>query len=86
MGSGYGILSLSVALIVAVSIPFTRRLSVWGTGVVSCGFWFALLLLIIEVVVSIMFVVTVRYYKERRREDVLPNEHIFAEQYYANDH
>ena len=86
VGSGYGILSLSVALILAVSIPFTRRLSVWGTGVVSCGFWFALLLLIIEVVVSIMFVVTMRYYKKRKREDVLPNEHIFAEQYYANDH
>ena len=86
VGSGYGILSLSVALIVAVSVPFTRRLSVWGTGMVSCGFWFALLLLIIEVVVGIMFVVTVRCYKERKREDVLPNEHIFAERYYANDH
>ena len=86
VGSGYSILSLSTALIVAVSIPFTRRLSVWGTGVVSCGFWFALLLLIIEVILGIMFVVTVRYYKERKREDVLPNEHIFAERYYANDH
>ena len=86
VGSGYGTLSLSAALIVAVSVPFTRRLSVWGTGVVSYGFWFALLLLIIEVVVGIMSVVTVRCYKKRKREDVLPNEHIFAERYYANDY
>ena len=26
-----------------------------------------------------------KYYKGRKREDVLPNEHIFAERYYDND-
>jgi peptide/histidine transporter 3/4 len=86
VGSGYGILSLSAALIAAASIPFTRRLSVWGTGVISCGFWFGLLLLIVEVLVGIVFLVAARYYKKRKREDVLPNEHIFAERYYANDY
>ena len=86
VGSGYGILSLSAALSVAASIPFTKRLPVWRTGVVSCGFWFTLLLLIVEVTMGIMFMVTVRYYKKRKREGVLPNEHIFAEQYYANDY
>ena len=85
VGSGYSILSLSAALIAAASIPFTRQLSVWGTGVISCGFWFALLLVVVEIVVGVMFMVVARYYKKRKREDVLPNEHIFAERYYAND-
>ena len=86
VGSVYGILSLSAALITAASIPFTRRFPVWGTGLLSCGFWLALLLLIVEVVAGIMFVMAARYYKKRKREDVLPNEHIFAEQYYENDY
>ena len=85
VGGGYGIFSLSAALVAAASIPFTRRLSVWGTGVTSCGFWFALLLLVVEVVVAIMLMVAAKYYKKRKREDVLPNEHIFAERYYEND-
>ena len=86
VGSAYGILSLSTALIAAVSVPFTRRLPVWGTGVISCGFWLAVFLLVVEVVMGVMFVVAIRYYKKRKREDVLPNEHIFAERYYAVDY
>jgi hypothetical protein len=31
-------------------------------------------------------VIAMMLYKKRKREDVLPNEHIFAERYYANDY
>ena len=84
VGSAYGMYSLFAALSIAVSVPFTRRLSpwTWGTGVLSCSFWYTLLLLIIEIIVYIVLVVMEKFYKKRKREDVLPNEHIFAERYY----
>ena len=85
-GCGYGMLCLSAALTIVISIPFTKRLSIWGSGVTSCEFWYTLLLLIIEILACIMLVVTLKLYKKRKREDVLPNEHIFAERYYAKDH
>ena len=36
-GTAYGMFLLSAALGITISIPFTKRLSVWGTGVISCG-------------------------------------------------
>ena len=85
MGTGYGMLALSCALGIAVSIPFTERLSIWNTGAVSSGFWYALLLLVMELSVGILLILTIRWYKKRKREDVLPNEHIFAERYYRRE-
>ena len=85
VGSTYGMVSLFAALTVAISIPFTKISSLWGTGIISCGFWYAVLLLIAEVMVGIALVVALKFYKKRKREDVLPNEHIFAERYYAKD-
>ena len=85
MGSAYGMFALFAALTVVISIPFTKISSIWGTGIVSCGFWYAVLLLVTEVMIGITLVVTLKFYKKRKREDVLPNEHIFAERYYAKD-
>ena len=86
MGTAYYIIfALSIAVGVGISIPFTRQLSIWGTGIIICGFWHALLLLVVEVLVGFMFIVMQKWYKKRKREDVLPNEHIFAERYYDRD-
>ena len=85
IGSTYGMLALFAALSVALSFPFTRMPSIWGKGIISCGFWYALLLLVAEIVVGIILGVMVKFYKKRKREDVLPNEHIFAERYYAKE-
>ena len=84
-GTAYGMFILSAALGIAITIPFTKRLPVWGTGIISCGFWHALLLLVIEVTMGITLTVIMKWYKKRKREDVLPNEHIFAERYYARE-
>ena len=46
---------------------------------------YAVLLLVIEVLGGLMFVAMKRWYKKRKREDVLPNEHIFMERYYDRD-
>ena len=83
VGSTYGMLALFAMLTVALSFPFTKMPSIWGSGIISCGFWYTLLLGLVTVVLGSIFGVVIKYYKKRKREDVLPNEHIFAERYYA---
>ena len=82
MGSLYGLFFLSAAVGIAISLPFTRNLSLWGTGIISCGFWHSLAILIITGTATVLYVLILNWYKSRKREDVLPNEHIFAERYY----
>ena len=85
MGTAYCMVALCLPVGVGISTPFTRQLSIWGTGIISCGFWYALLLLVVEVLVGFMIITMQKWYKKRKREDVLPNEHIFAERYYDRD-
>ena len=66
----------------AINIPFMHNLSIWGKGIISCGFWYGLTLLAIEGTAGIVLHLILKTYKRRKREDVLPNEHIFAERYY----
>ena len=61
--------------------PFTKQSSTWGTGVISCEFWYLLSTLIVIVLFSGALLIAGRWYKNR--EDVLPNAHIFAERYYS---
>ena len=82
LGTAYCMLSLFAAMNMAISIPFTKQNTLWGTGVISGEFWYALLLLIIEIIAGILAIALMKWYKRRIREDVLPNEHIFAERYY----
>jgi NADH:ubiquinone oxidoreductase subunit K len=85
MGSAYGIFALFAVLTAAVSFPFTKMPSLWGRGIISCGFWYALLLGVAAIAVGIILGIMMKFYKKRKREDVLPNEHIFAERYYAKE-
>ena len=85
MGTAYAMIILSVPVMTGIGIPFTRQLSIWGTGIISCGFWYALLLLVVGVVACFVLTALLKWYKKRKREDVLPNEHIFAERYYDRD-
>ena len=43
MGTAYDLLALSVALWIVICIPFTQKLSIWGTGVIGSGFGHRLL-------------------------------------------
>jgi NADH:ubiquinone oxidoreductase subunit K len=83
IGMTYCSFFLSGALWLAVSLPFIHIHSIWGTGTLSCGFWYILLLTIVDVGIFLILAVLSRWYKKRRRQDVLPNEHIFAERYYS---
>ena len=65
--------------------PFTQQWSLWDKGIISCNFWYLLSVLLVLLIFSILFLTVGKWYKNRKREDVLPNEHIFAERYYAQE-
>ena len=74
---------LSVTVIIS---PFKQKLSHsnWNTKIINCGFWFELLHIIICLLGCIASVLIIKWYKKRKREDILPNEHFYAERYYSN--
>ena len=63
--------------------PFQRKPSTWGTKIISCGFWYAVMHILLCMTGSIIFALVIKWYKRRKREDVLPNEHFYAENYYS---
>ena len=65
-------------------IPLQRQTSIWGTGIISCGFWYALVHIIFCTIGCIAIAIITKHYTKRKREDILPNEHVFAERYYSN--
>ena len=71
---GYGIMKPFTKLSTSIS---------WGTGIISCEFWYLLLILVILILNSIMVCILSKWYKNRKREDILPNEQVFAERYYT---
>ena len=81
-GTVYGSIAIFAFIGYNVSRPFTKQLSVWNMGMFSCGFWYLLLTILYLVVDSVILSVLKKFYKKRKREDVLPNEQIFAERYY----
>ena len=79
----YALLGFFVMLSQGLLLPFKMTSLEWGTGTLSCGFWYLLTLLIYLLIMMAASVVVMRWYKKRKREDVLPNEQIFAERYYS---
>ena len=47
-----------------------------------CGFWYLLIKLFFLLVIVTVSPIVSLCYKKRKRDDVLPNEQIFAERYY----
>ena len=79
----YGLLALFMVFSQVISSLFKMKSVAWGTGTLSCGFWYLLTIVVFMVAMIIAFVLVAKWYKKRKREDVLPNEHIFAERYYS---
>ena len=82
VGCLYTLWSLFIAIGMILSLPFSLTSS-WSQGTISCGFWYLLTKLILLLIAGTLVVVAGYRYKQRQREDVLPNEHIFAERYYS---
>ena len=84
-GIFYGLLGFFMMLSQGLLLPFKMTSLEWGTGTLHCGFWYVLMLLIYLLIMMAASVVVMRWYKKRKREDVLPNEQIFAERYYSRN-
>ena len=84
-GSVYGMIFVFVGLSQLLAIPFSIKSITWGVGTLSCEFWYQLTQLLLILALLTIFVLTAKWYKRRKREDVLPNEHIFAERYYSRE-
>ena len=84
-GAGYGSVALFTLFGIAITQPFMMNLPVWNGsgGIINCGFWYLLLVIVFFIFNGIILYILGRVYKNRKREDVLPNEQIFAERYYS---
>ena len=83
LGALYGIAVLYSLMGFGILQPFTKPSRAWGVGIISCEFWYMLLMLLILILDTVMLRLVLKWYKNRKREDILPNEHIFAERYYS---
>ena len=70
-----------IAIFVPLYWPFTQNLSTWNTGMINCEYWYLLSVLLILITIGGLLLAVGRWYKNRKRQDMLPNEHIFAERY-----
>ena len=84
VGFFYGSLVIFYVLNKGITKIFIATSSVWsGDTSISCGFWYLLIKIIYALIaVFTLFLLSI-IYKKRKREDVLPNEHFFAERYYS---
>ena len=84
-GCANGSAAIFILVGYGISEPFIQHFINWDTGTISCGFWYLLLIGLLMVIFSAVLLILIKHYKNRKREDVLPNEHIFAERYYDKD-
>ena len=79
-GSAYGGFAVYAVVAYGLNQPFITQSNRWEKGKsISCGFWFLILNLAALVINAVFLCVLGILYKKRKREDVLPNEQIFAE-------
>ena len=82
-GIAYSMIFLYVPVCNAIEKVFEKPTLTWGTGVISCEFWYFMMLLALLTMLLIVSFIALKWYKKQKREDVLPNEQIFAERYYS---
>ena len=81
-----GILYISIfvlSILFLLLLFLFKEIFVWGAKTISCEFWFMLIAIIVCLAADIALVYLTKRYKMRKREDLLPNEHFFAERYYS---
>jgi peptide/histidine transporter 3/4 len=84
IGIFYGSMGIFGVLNNVVVQIFIWKSYLWRTkSILNCGFWYLQIKLIVHLVAFFSILLAVTYYKRRKRDDVLPNEQIFAERYYS---
>lgn len=69
---------LSIILFYLFSIPFQK----FEFGSLGCMFWYLVACVTIVIVIFITFLIASYRYQNRQRDDNLPSQHYFAEQFY----
>ena len=83
-GCYYGCFGLCFMFNYGLTRFFRAKLHIWESNTTfNCGFWYLLTKIIPVAMAAFTIVLSIKFHKKRKREDVLPNEHIFAEQYYS---
>ena len=82
-GTVYALLAIYISAFSKLQQFYTKKSTHWGSGVISCEFWFFTTKIVMLIIGMLISCVVLKCYKNRKREDVLPNEQIFAERYYS---
>ena len=82
MGTQYTLGTICSAVGIFV-VLLEKDLSIFGERTISCEFWYALLMIAVYLFLFLILAYMTKRYKMRKREDLLPNEHFFAERYYS---
>lgn len=84
IGMAYAFISVYIPVFnYALEALYGKKSLNWGHGAISCGFWSFLTKISLIIIGMIAFIIVIKWYKRRKREDVLPNEQIYAERYYS---
>ena len=84
VGIFYGSVVLASVLNRTISHIFTLKTSLWEVkAMFSCEFWYLLIKLIFLLAAIVSSLLLAVCYRKRKRDDILPNEQIFAERYYS---
>ena len=84
VGLFYGLLVVFTLFGQGTIFIFEATSSSWSADTLfGCEFWYLQTKLILILISSLSLFLWSIIYKKRKREDVLPNEHIFAERYYS---
>ena len=84
VGLFFGSLVVFFVVDTGVGLAFKHTFQAWNTNsLFSCGFWYLMTKGIILLIALLILILLAVNYKKRKREDILPNEHIFAERFYS---
>ena len=80
-GLVYFTTTASFGLFYSFSVLFQDHASKLSSNL-GCMFWFLLASTVLMAVLVLAFLIACCYFKNRQRDDILPNQHCFAESYY----
>ena len=82
-GIGYGLFGLSCIVCFIMLLPLTYTAHKWPTNKYGCGTWYLLSASIGLLLMLLITCILAWRYKKRQRGDILPNDQIFAIDYYT---
>ena len=68
VGTVYGSVVITAFIGYGITEPFTRHMITWSTGVISCGFWYLLLVIIVLIFNSTLLLILGKLYKIEREK------------------